>query len=193
MSFAEVCALASRLQNEVRHAQAPNAKMAHEMAVLKRLKFAASAERFSLEQRSLLEEAIDEDLQALEREVGQLQSPAGEKQTPKRQALPAHLPRHDIHHEPDDTTCTTPGCGCQMKRIGQGVAEKLDYEPGRFSVQRHVRGKWVCARCETLIQAPIAPHIIDKGIPTACLLAQVLVAKYLDHLPLYSERLAVPS
>ena len=49
MSFAEVCALASRLQTEVRHAQALNAKMAHEMAVLKRLKFAASAERFSPE------------------------------------------------------------------------------------------------------------------------------------------------
>lgn len=76
MSFAQVCALASRLQSEVRHAQALNAKMAHEMAVLKRLKFAASAERFSPEQKSLLQEVIDEDLQALEREVGKLQSPA---------------------------------------------------------------------------------------------------------------------
>ncbi|GHC98317.1 hypothetical protein GCM10007320_53890 [Pseudorhodoferax aquiterrae] len=107
MSFAEVCALASRLQNEVRHAQALNAKMAHEMAVLKRLKFAASAERFSLEQRSLLQEAIDEDLQALEREVDKLQSPAGEKQTPEAPgaagppATPRHPPRtrrHHLHH-----------------------------------------------------------------------------------------------
>ena len=56
--------------------------------------------------------------------------PAGEKQTPKRQPLPAHLPRHDIHHEPDNTTCTAPGCGCRMTRIGEDVAEKLDYEPG---------------------------------------------------------------
>jgi transposase len=65
------------------------------------------------------------------------------------------------------------------------VAEKLDYEPGVFTVERHVRGKWVCAKCVTLIQAPVAPHIIDKGIPTTGLLAQVLVAKYVDHLPLY--------
>ena len=35
------------------------------------------------------------------------------------------------------------------------------------------------------MQAPVAPYIIDKGIPTAGLLAQVLVAKFLDHLPLY--------
>jgi hypothetical protein len=40
---------------------------------------------------------------------------------------------------------------------------------------------------ETLMQAPVAPHIIDKGLPTSGLLAQVLVAKFLDHLPLYRQ------
>ncbi len=63
-----------------------------------------------------------------------------------------------------------------MKRIGEDVTEKLDYQPGVFTVERHVRGKWVCACCEKLLQAPVAPHIIDKGIPTTGLLAQVLVA-----------------
>lgn len=56
-----------------------------------------------------------------------------------------------------------------------------------FEVERHIRGKWVCRHCETLIQAPVAPHVIDKGIPTAGLLAQVLIAKYLDHAPLYRQ------
>jgi transposase len=37
------------------------------------------------------------------------------------------------------------------------------------------------------VQAPVPAHIIDKGIPTASLLAQVLVAKFLDHLPLYRQ------
>jgi transposase len=74
-----------------------------------------------------------------------------------------------------------------MKRIGEDVAEKLDYVPGVFSVERHVRGKWACAQCETLIQAPVDAHIIDKGIPTTGLLAQVLVAKFADHLPLYRQ------
>jgi transposase len=81
----------------------------------------------------------------------------------------------------------TCGCGQAMKRIGEDVAEKLDYQPGVFTVERHVRGKWVCACCEKLVQEPVAPHIIDKGIPTTSLLAQVLVAKYLDHLPLYRQ------
>ena len=56
-----------------------------------------------------------------------------------------------------------------------------------FEVERHIRGKWTCRRCERLIQAPVAPHIIDKGIPTPGLLAQVLIAKYLDHAPLYRQ------
>ena len=52
--------------------------------------------------------------------------------------------------------------------------EKLDYQLGGFTVERHVRGKWVCGQCETLVQAPVSAHIIDKGIPTAGLLAQVV-------------------
>jgi transposase len=74
-----------------------------------------------------------------------------------------------------------------MQRIGEDVSEKLDYEPGVFTVERHVRGKWVCSCCEKLVQGPVAPHVIDKGLPTTGLLAQVLVAKYLDHLPLYRQ------
>lgn len=74
-----------------------------------------------------------------------------------------------------------------MKRIGEDVAEKLDYVPGVFSVERHIRGKWACAQCETIVQAPVAAHVIDKGIPTTGLLAQVLVAKYADHQPLYRQ------
>lgn len=50
-----------------------------------------------------------------------------------------------------------------------------------------MRGKWACRQCETLIQAPVAAQVIDKGIPTAGLLAHVMVAKFADHLPLYRQ------
>jgi len=175
------------LMTELRHKTALVDKLTHEMAVLKRLKFAAKSEAYTPEQNSLIEETLDADLAALaaEIEVQQPTKPAPEdQQQPKREKLPAHLPRREIRHEPEDTTC---GCGQAMKRIGEDVAEKLDYQPGVFTVERHVRGKWVCACCEKLVQAPVAPHIIDKGIPTTGLLAQVLVAKYLDHLPLYRQ------
>jgi transposase len=173
------------LMTELRHKTALVDKLTHEMAVLKRLKFAAKSEAYTPEQNSLIEETLDADLAALAAEI-EVQQPTRpeERQQPKRERLPAHLPRREIRHEPENTTC---GCGQAMKRIGEDVAEKLDYQPGVFTVERHVRGKWVCACCEKLIQAPVAPHIIDKGIPTTGLLAQVLVAKYLDHLPLYRQ------
>jgi len=179
--------LRARLQAEVLHKQAVIDKLTHENAVLKRLKFAAQSERFNAEQRSLLEETLDADLEAVAREIEALApqtAPAAQRQTPKRQPLPANLPRREIRHEPESTTCD---CGCQMKRIGEDVAEKLDSQPGVFTVERHVRGKWACAKCEKLVQAPVAPHVIDKGMPTTGLLAQVLVAKYGDHLPLYRQ------
>jgi transposase len=162
-------------------------KLTHENAILKRLKFAAKSEAYNAEQKSLLEETLDSDLAAVAAEIeamGVSPKTAGDKQAPKREKLPANLPRREIRHEPQDTTC---GCGTPMQRIGEDVAEKLDYQPGVFTVERHIRGKWVCKCCEKITQAPVAPHVIDKGLPTAGLLAQVLVAKYLDHLPLYRQ------
>ncbi len=64
---------------------------------------------------------------------------------------------------------------------------KSSTTPGVFTVERHIRGKWACEQCETLIQAPVPAHVIDKGIPTAGLLAHVMVAKFADHLPLYRQ------
>jgi transposase len=156
-------------------------QLTHEMAVLKRWRFGRGAEEFTGLQRSLLEESIDEDLGALEIELTQLEETPKPRKHPVRSHLPLELPRVEVRHEPDSTLC---GCGCQMKRIGEDIAEKLDYVPGTFQIERHVRGKWVCNTCEKIVQAPVAPHVIDKGIPTAGLLAQVLVAKYADHLPL---------
>ena len=162
-------------------------KLTHEIAQLKRFKFAKRSEQLNPDQASLLDDLIDADIAAIEAELQVLQaapSPTEKKQKPKRTALPTEFPRTLIHHEPDNTHCP---CGCALKRIGEDVSEKLDYTPGVFTVERHVRGKWVCDDCETLIQAAVPAQIIDKGIPTAGLLAQVMVAKYGDHLPLYRQ------
>jgi transposase len=189
LSTDELRQLASRLLEEMRGKQALIDKLTHEMAILKRLKFAATSEAYCGQQQRMLFETLDTDIEALTAEIELLAptEPANgdhKNKQPKRASLPASLPRKDIEHEPDSTTC---GCGCQLQRIGEDVAEKLDYQPGVFTVERHIRGKWVCRQCETLIQAPVPPQIIDKGIPTAALLAHVLVAKYMDHLPLYRQ------
>lgn len=173
-------------QQVLRHRQVTIDQLTHELAVLRRVRFGVKSEALSAGQRSLFEEAAAEDLAALEERLAQLRAPAAERphHPPKRQPLPPELPRREIRHEPASTLC---GCGCELRRIGEDVAERLDYEPGRFEVERHVRGKWVCDHCHTLVRAPVPPQIIDKGLPSAGLLAQVLVAKYADHLPLYRQ------
>lgn len=168
--------------------QAKIDQLTHELAMLKRWKFGRSSEQLNAGQASVLDEAVEADIAAIEQELVNLAPPPQTeekpRQQPKRAALPAGLARVPIHHEPDCTTC---GCGCQLKRIGEDISERLDYTPGVFTVEQHIRGKWVCANCQTLTQGPMPTQIIDKGIPTAGLLAQVLVAKYSDHLPLYRQ------
>ena len=182
----------ARKDQDILYRQAKIDQLTHELAVLKRWKFGKSREQLDPAQASLFDEAIDGDIAAIEVELEQL-APAGAKACtaprtqPRRMPLSANLPRHEVGHEPDSTTCQTPGCGCEMKRIGEDVAERLDYTPGVFTVERHVRGKWACLHCQTLTQAPVPAQVIDKGIPTSGLLAQVLVAKYADHLPLYRQ------
>jgi len=55
--------------------------------------------------------------------------PEPSKRQPKREALPAHLPRVDQRVEPEDTNCPTPECGHPMVRVGEDVSERLDIHP----------------------------------------------------------------
>jgi transposase len=148
MEAAQLREVVRSMLAQAKHKDAVIEKLTHENAVLKRLKFTAQSERFNAEQRSLLEETLDADLQAVAEEIERL-TPAppapGDRQEAKRRALPQNLPRREVRHEPKNTTCT---CGCQMQRIGEDVAEKLDYVPGVFTVERHIRGKSACAECE---------------------------------------------
>ncbi len=181
---ASLLATVEQKNQEIQWKDLKISQLTHEMAILKRWRFERGAEEFHGQQRSLLDETIGEDLGAIEIELNELRGSALPKKIPVREHLPLDLPRVQVPHEPDSTLCQ---CGCQMKRIGEDVAEKLDYVPGTFQVERHVRGKWVCTACEKIVQAPLPPHVIDKGIPTAGLLAHILTAKYAHHMPLYRQ------
>ena len=157
----------TRQDQELRYKQLKIEQLTHEMALLKRWRFGARSEQLHGVQGSLLEESIEADLEAIGAELAALRSPAPTqppREQPKRTPLPSHLPRVDVRHEPERAVCS---CGCAMKRIGEDVSEKLDYTPGVFQVERHIRGKWACAKCQRLIQAPVPAVVIDKGLPTA--------------------------
>ena len=103
-----------------------------------------------------------------------------------RRSFPAHLPRETIVHAP--ASCTCPDCGAAMRKLGEDIAEMLDFVPGYFKVLRHVRPKLSCGHCARVIQLPAPSRPIERGIPTPGLLAQVLAAKYADHCPLYRQQ-----
>lgn len=164
-----------------------NEQLAHEIAILKRHRFAKRSEQLSPDQGSLLDYLHDTDIAAIEAELKAVNpppAPTQSRQKPKRASLPPQFPRTVIRHEPENTQCA---CGCQLQRIGEDISEKLDYTPGVFTVEQYIRGKWACRQCETLIPEPVPAQVIDKGIPTAGLLAHVMVAKFADHLPLYRQ------
>ncbi|MGH8263337.1 MAG: IS66 family transposase zinc-finger binding domain-containing protein, partial [Steroidobacteraceae bacterium] len=182
-----------RRDREIKFKDAKLERITFELARLKAWKFGAKTEAMNAEQRRLFEETLAEDQASLEEQLRALQGedmraepPAGEdkKRKPRRQPLPEHLRRVEHRHEPEDTSCA---CGKPMVRIGEDVSERLDVKPAEFFVHRHIRGKWACKCCQQLVQEPVEPQIIDKGMPTAGLLAHTLVSRFVDHLPYYRQ------
>ena len=102
-----------------------------------------------------------------------------------RGSLPAHLPRVEMVVDIDDPAC--PCCGKALHRIGEDTSERLDIVPAQFRVLVVRRPKYACRACENVVQAPAPARLIEGGLPTEATVAQVLVSKYADHLPLYRQ------
>lgn len=156
------------------------------IAKLKRLQFGRSSEKLDrhLEQLELRLEEL-QTIQAAQPNLARAASAPGDKRTQAvRRPLPRHLPREEVVHQP---ACACPQCGGAMKRIGEDVAEMLEYVPARFKVIRHIRPKLACAHCAVIVQEPAPERPIARGLAGPGLLAHVLMAKYGDHLPLYRQ------
>ena len=178
---------------EIRFKDVKIERITFELARLKAWKFSARTEAMNAQQRQMFEDTAAEDEADLQAQLQALQADqpgktkAVRQPRPRRQHLPEHLRRVIHHHEPESTLCPTPECGQTMVRIGEDVSERLDIVPAEFFVHRHIRGKWVCKCCQLLRQEPAAPQIIDKGQPSAGLIAHTLVSRFVDHLPYYRQ------
>ena len=180
--------LIERMQAELKFERTRNEALNFEIARLKRWRFGSSSESLEASGQAVLFDALLLDTAIEDRAASEAAKPASATPPAKgkaiRQALPASLPRIERHHEIEETHCT---CGQALKRIGEEVSEQLDCVPAQFFVLRHIRGKYACVCCQTIQVAAMPAQMIDKGIPAAGLLAQVVVAKHDDHLPLYRQ------
>jgi transposase len=169
-------------------------KLKVQLARLRRQQFGRSSEKIDrvIEQLELVLDELETEAAAGPMTVGPVVAPvtdeddsaAVRKKSSGRRPLPEHLPRREIVHAPD---CTCPACGGAMRKVGEDISEVLDYIPGRFEVVRHIRPALSCRRCESMVQLPMPSLPVERGRPSAGLLAHILVSKYCDHLPLYRQ------
>jgi transposase len=99
---------------------------------------------------------------------------------PVRMKLPDHLERKQIVLEPEHSE------GC--RKIGEEVTEELEYEPGKLYVNRFIRPKYVSADNTTILIAPMIERPLPKAIAGPGLLTQIIIDKYIDHLPLHRQQ-----
>ena len=141
---------------------------------------------FRLEELETAQAADEARQAATEAATPSATQPAAKRRSrPARKPLPDDLPREVVTHLPAHNCC--PDCGGALRQFGEDVSEQLERIPASFKVIRHVRPKFACAGCESVIEAPAPARPIDRGLPGPGLLAHVLVSKFADHQPLYRQ------
>lgn len=103
----------------------------------------------------------------------------------RKPRLPEHLPVVEEVIDPEPVKAQPEAWRC----IGQEVTEQLDYEPARFLRRRTIRRTFVHRTDKDLapVTAPLPPCLQERCLATPGLLAQVVIGKYADHLPLYRQ------
>jgi transposase len=110
-----------------------------------------------------------------------------------RKLNPANLPRRREPIDLSDAEKVCPCCAEIRVRIGETIRERLDYTPASIFVREIVQQTYACRNCEHAARDPqfAAPAFPPEPVPRsgvgAGLLAQVIVSKYVDHLPLYRQ------
>ena len=164
-----------------------NTRLRQKIDLLVRRVFGSSSERLDRAQLELLLQlpAIAEATApaAVVEDRPQMKMVAGRKERAPR--LPDNLPVVEEVIEPEPVKASPQSWRC----LGQEVSEQLDYEPARFLRRRTIRKKYV-SRVDLELAPVIAPLpecLQERGLASPGLLAQVLVSKYCDHLPLYRQ------
>lgn len=163
--------------------------MKFQIEQIKRLLFGAKRERFvkgqDENQMTLPFDVEQEDVAEKEKEVITYTREKKKRiNHPGRVALPSHLPVEEIIIEPEEDTTG-------MKCIGKEVTDQLELTPAKLYIKRYIRPKYITPEDDQMNQQGIIAQLpvfpIEKGIPGPGLLAQVMIDKFVDHLPIYRQ------
>lgn len=157
---------------------------------LNRLLFGAKRERF-ISSQTHGQMSLPFDLPDEEPEYEETEVPSHKRRNKKREnhpgrlPLPDHLPVEETVLEPEEDTTG-------MKCIGKEVTDQLEYDPGKLFIKRIIRPKYIkdvdqeTEKCAGVI-AELPDFPIEKGIAGLGLLAQIMINKFVDHLPIYRQ------
>ncbi len=176
-----------RQQETIQRKQARITALEQKLEALKLRHFGKSSEKNPdqfefFNEVELTADAEDEDEDADD----SVTVPAHQRRRRQSREPPADLPRVEVIHDlaEGDKRCS---CGNTLKRIGEDTLEQLCAIPQQLFVIRHKKLKYACA-CKSCIRTaamPAQPLPASQASPQ--LLAQVMVAKYHDGLPLYRQ------
>jgi len=173
------------------------AKLEHIVGEMRRAMYGRRSERIDDDQLALALEALETEHAKTEAEAEKADAALKSERTKKRRASRNdkldHLPHEEVVIEPDSKIC--PCCNEALHVIGEDVSRRLDKQPAKLTVIVTRRPRFACRQCEKsgadevagVIQAPAPRRLIEGGLPTDRLVADVVVSKFADHLPLYRQ------
>ena len=174
-----------------------NARLQQILAEIRRAHFGRKSERITDDQLALALDGLETSLAKTEAEAEKADPALKAAHTKKRRASRSdvldHLPHEDVVIEPESKVC--PCCNGELHKIGEDTSKRLDKIPAKVRVIVTHRPKYACRTCEKtgadnvagIIQAPAPAHLIEGGMPTEAFVADVLVSKHADHIPLYRQ------
>jgi transposase len=173
--------LVIELNERLSHQTEIISQLRHQLEKLQRLLFGQKSER---RPRS------NSETQATSTSKAQPCDTSNETQTKRngRRKFPETLERVRIEHDlaKDLQVCTN--CQSALHRMGEVLSEQLDFIPAQLYVKQHVRYKYACRCCQSMVvTAEMAEQPIAKGMAGSGLLAALLIDKYEDALPLYRQ------
>lgn len=172
---------------------AENAELKFELEKLKRMLFGRSTERFvsqqvDPEQLNLFVDQQESNQQAetepLKERITYERNKPKAKLHPGRTPLPEHFPVEEVVIEPEEDTTN-------LVKIGEQISEYVEYSPASLTIIRTIRPKYAKPDKQDLhtkvLIAKLPSRPIPKSIAGASLLAFIIVAKFVDHMPFYRQ------
>ena len=163
-----------------------NVVLKQQLSELRRLIFGSKSERFiaseiEASQLGLFQEDNSKETIVEKEEIVYTRNKPKEKKVPVRTVLPAHLPRVEEIIEPASLADNA-------VKIGEQVTEVLEYNPAKLFVRKIVRPKYAIKNQNKIIIGELPSLPLPKANAGASLLANILVSKFVDHLPFYRQR-----